>query len=132
MIPPTCTEHGHSVFVCPDCDASYIDEIVESTNHNYGETVIPATCTTLGYSIFKCSDCGDEYTGNYVGKLAHDDEATVFHHHAQVSVIHTTSAKTVIMSLKATILNPPDIIPQTGLQIPLQLFRMPVPSTLNA
>ena len=76
MIEPTCTEHGYTIYTCPDCGKEYIRDYTEHKNHSYTETVIAPTCTEMGYTIFTC-DCGDSYKGNYTDKIAHDYKKTV-------------------------------------------------------
>lgn len=71
IIPPTCTEKGHTTHKCSVCNYEYTDNETPATGHNYMETVISSTCTENGYALHKCSDCGDEYTDNEVAELGH-------------------------------------------------------------
>ena len=54
VIEPTCTEHGYTIYTCPDCGKEYIADLTEHKNHSYTETVIAPTCTEMGYTIFTC------------------------------------------------------------------------------
>ena len=76
VIEPTCTEHGYTIYTCPDCGKEYIADLTEHKNHSYTETVIAPTCTEMGYTIFTC-DCGDSHKGNYTDKIPHNYKKTV-------------------------------------------------------
>lgn len=71
MIPPTCTEHGYTVYTCPDCGNEYIGDLTECEQHKYTEMVIAPTCTEMGYTIFTCETCGDTYKSEYTEAAGH-------------------------------------------------------------
>ncbi len=60
---PTCTERGYTTYTCSECGASYVDDYVTETGHNYSsEITTPATHVTEGVKTFTCADCSYSYT----------------------------------------------------------------------
>lgn len=72
----TCTEAGVRTYTCRRCGDSYTEEI-ESTGHDYEETVTDPTCTEGGYTTYTCSICGDSYTDSETDALGHNYESEV-------------------------------------------------------
>lgn len=56
-VAPTCTENGYDAHKCPDCDATWQKNIVETTGHNLADK---ATSNGDGTHSVKCSECDYE------------------------------------------------------------------------
>lgn len=56
---PTCTEDGYIEYVCAECLASYIGEVLPRTGHSESDWIIDkeATCTEAGSKHKECNDC---------------------------------------------------------------------------
>ena len=57
---PTCTEHGYTTHTCLRCNNEYVDNYVESLNHNQSDWIvdIEPTNRTEGYRHIECTICG--------------------------------------------------------------------------
>ena len=67
----TCTQAGAKTTTCGGCD--YVDvEIIEKTEHAWGEPVITAaTCETDGYTLKSCGVCGGTEKTDVVAATGH-------------------------------------------------------------
>lgn len=55
---PTCTKQGYTTYTC-ECGDSYVDNYVDSLEHNYKIVVIKdSTCTEKGSKEQQCTRCG--------------------------------------------------------------------------
>ena len=73
---PTCTEAGHTVYVCVLCNHTKNDQFVDPTGHFYESTVVPPNCVERGYTIYTCASCNHSYTDDYVEAGDHDYQLT--------------------------------------------------------
>lgn len=76
-VEPTCTEHGYSVYTCPDCGKEYIGDYTDEKQHRYTEKVVLPTCTEMGYTTYTCNDCGYSYAADYTNPTGHHYDEVV-------------------------------------------------------
>ena len=62
IVNPDCVNDGYTEHSCIRCDESYIDTIVESNGHGYGEWIVEleATCLEEGRQKRICTGCSEE------------------------------------------------------------------------
>lgn len=70
VVLPTCTENGHTKFVCKDCGYEYIASFTDPKGHTEAapvvENIVPAKCTEKGSydSVVYCTVCSAELSRN--------------------------------------------------------------------
>ena len=83
---PTCTEGGYTTYTCSECGDSYIDDYVDSLDHDrIHHAAKSATCTEMGWEAYDtCSRC--DYT-------TYKEIPATGHHHNAVVTAPTCTAK---------------------------------------
>ena len=76
VIPPTCTEEGHTLHTCK-CGDSYVNERVPALGHQSTAAVTAPTCTEPGYTTYTCTRCGEVCTADETPAYGHNYKAVV-------------------------------------------------------
>jgi len=104
---PTCTEPGHTTYVCNRCGAEEIGDYVEAKGHDLGEwyTTVSPTCTAPGELHRVCGSCsysetkpaaatGDSYTSPVTGPTCTEEGYTTHICHCGKSYTDTYTEAT--------------------------------------
>lgn len=78
VVPPTCTEQGHTLHTCRSCGAQKQDKFVKANGHSFPETgqqTKAPTCTEKGEMQLVCTVCGSTEQKT-VPALGHDYSTT--------------------------------------------------------
>ena len=83
---PTCTEGGYTTYTCSECGDSYVDDYVDSLDHDLKHHAAKAaTCTEKGWEAYDtCNRC--DYT-------TYKEIPATGHHHNAVVTAPTCTAK---------------------------------------
>ena len=62
---PTCKEEGYTEYICRNCGASGITDIVDRADHNFESYSKVSTCQKQGFDGKKCTWCDEEVVDKY-------------------------------------------------------------------
>ena len=64
VVAPDCMNDGYTEHSCTRCDSSYVDSIIKSNGHGYGQWIVveEPTCEKEGLEKRICTGCGHEET----------------------------------------------------------------------